>query len=112
MYRTTVLAVPFYDCETWPVRTAELRRLQMLDNRCLRTIGRTAIGKRYPKRRSKPERCLQYNSANLFDRNASVLETRRQIPLGRNHNSTRRIIRRQVKLKYHCRPRSLVDPKG
>ncbi|GAA56478.1 acetyl-CoA carboxylase / biotin carboxylase [Clonorchis sinensis] len=26
--------------ETWPIRAAELRRLQVFDNRCLRTIAR------------------------------------------------------------------------
>ncbi|GAA56239.1 gap-Pol polyprotein [Clonorchis sinensis] len=34
-----------------------------------------------------------------------------EIPPSRNHNSTRRIIKRQVR-QYPCRPRSLVDTKG
>ncbi|KER26986.1 hypothetical protein T265_05892 [Opisthorchis viverrini] len=29
-----------YGCETWPIRAAELRRLQVFDNRCLRTVTR------------------------------------------------------------------------
>ncbi|GAA55806.1 hypothetical protein CLF_109049, partial [Clonorchis sinensis] len=33
-----VRAVLLCGCETWPVRAAELRRLQVFDNRCLRTI--------------------------------------------------------------------------
>ncbi|KER28372.1 hypothetical protein T265_13592, partial [Opisthorchis viverrini] len=40
VYQTTVRAVLLYDCETWPIRAAELRRLQVFDNRCLRTITR------------------------------------------------------------------------
>ncbi|KER24004.1 hypothetical protein T265_08248 [Opisthorchis viverrini] len=31
---------PLYGCETWPIRAAELRRLLVFDNRCLRTIAR------------------------------------------------------------------------
>ncbi|GAA49864.1 CDP-diacylglycerol--inositol 3-phosphatidyltransferase [Clonorchis sinensis] len=38
----------------------------------------------------------------ISDRTVSLLETRRQIPLGRHHNSTRRIIRRQVKLSVRA----------
>ena len=40
VYQATVRAVLLYGCETWPVRAAELRRLQVFDNRCLRTIAR------------------------------------------------------------------------
>ncbi|KER33519.1 hypothetical protein T265_00633 [Opisthorchis viverrini] len=40
VYQTTVRAVLLYGCETWPIRAAELRRLQVFDNRCLRTIAR------------------------------------------------------------------------
>ncbi|KER32895.1 hypothetical protein T265_12734, partial [Opisthorchis viverrini] len=36
---STVRAVLLYGCETWPIRAAELRRLQVFDNRCLRTIA-------------------------------------------------------------------------
>ncbi|GAA57478.1 FAS-associated factor 2, partial [Clonorchis sinensis] len=38
----------------------------------------------------------------ISDRTVSLLETRRQIPPGRHHNSTRRIIRRQVKLSVRA----------
>ncbi|GAA50699.1 ATP-binding cassette transporter [Clonorchis sinensis] len=38
----------------------------------------------------------------IYDRTVSLLETRRQIPPGRHHNSTRRIIRRQVKLSVRA----------
>ncbi|KAG5453090.1 hypothetical protein CSKR_106262 [Clonorchis sinensis] len=40
VYQATVRAVLLYGCETWPVRAAELGRLQVFDNRCLRTIAR------------------------------------------------------------------------
>ncbi|KER23803.1 hypothetical protein T265_08392 [Opisthorchis viverrini] len=40
VYQTTVRAVLLYSCETWPIRAAELRRLQVFDNRCLRTTVR------------------------------------------------------------------------
>ncbi|KER26640.1 hypothetical protein T265_06143 [Opisthorchis viverrini] len=38
----------------------------------------------------------------ISDRTVSLLETRQQIPPGRHHNSTWRIIRRQVKLSVHA----------
>ncbi|GAA57354.1 ATP-binding cassette transporter [Clonorchis sinensis] len=38
----------------------------------------------------------------ISDRTVSLLETRRQIPPGRHHNHTRRIIRRQVKLSVRA----------
>ncbi|KER25957.1 hypothetical protein T265_06708 [Opisthorchis viverrini] len=40
VYQATVRAVLLYDCEIWPIRAADLRRLQVFDNRCLRTIAR------------------------------------------------------------------------
>ncbi|KER22097.1 hypothetical protein T265_14942, partial [Opisthorchis viverrini] len=40
VYQATVRAVLLYGCETWPIRTADLRRLQVFDNRCLKTIAR------------------------------------------------------------------------
>ncbi|KER28801.1 hypothetical protein T265_04411 [Opisthorchis viverrini] len=40
VYQATVRAVLLYGCETWPIRAADLRRLQVFDNRCLRTIAR------------------------------------------------------------------------
>ncbi|KER27743.1 hypothetical protein T265_05297 [Opisthorchis viverrini] len=40
VYQATVRAVLLYGCETWPIRAADLRRLQVFDNRCLRTITR------------------------------------------------------------------------
>ncbi|KER25885.1 hypothetical protein T265_06740 [Opisthorchis viverrini] len=39
VYQATVRAVLLYGCETLPIRAAELRRLQVFDNRCLRTIA-------------------------------------------------------------------------
>ncbi|GAA52407.1 zinc finger protein AEBP2 [Clonorchis sinensis] len=38
----------------------------------------------------------------IFDRTVSLLGTRRQVPPDPNHNSTRRVIRRQVKLSIHA----------
>ncbi|GAA52187.1 ATP-binding cassette transporter [Clonorchis sinensis] len=38
----------------------------------------------------------------ISDRTVSLLETRQQIPPGRHHISTRRIIRRQMKLSVHA----------
>ncbi|KER31617.1 hypothetical protein T265_02131 [Opisthorchis viverrini] len=43
VYQATVRAVLLYGCETWPIRAAEPRRLQVFDNRCLRTIARVDI---------------------------------------------------------------------
>ncbi|KAG5450675.1 hypothetical protein CSKR_108771 [Clonorchis sinensis] len=40
VYQATVRAVSLYGCETRPARAAELRRLQVFDNRCLRTTTR------------------------------------------------------------------------
>jgi hypothetical protein len=39
VYQATVRAVLLYGSETWPVRTEDLRRLQVFENRCLRTIA-------------------------------------------------------------------------
>ncbi|KER31264.1 hypothetical protein T265_02455 [Opisthorchis viverrini] len=39
VYQATVRAVLSYGCETWPTRAADLGRLQVFDNRCLRTIA-------------------------------------------------------------------------
>ncbi|KER27332.1 LOW QUALITY PROTEIN: hypothetical protein T265_13817 [Opisthorchis viverrini] len=39
VYQATVRAVLLYGCETWPIRAADLRCLQVFDNRCLRTIA-------------------------------------------------------------------------
>ncbi|KER30325.1 hypothetical protein T265_03269 [Opisthorchis viverrini] len=39
VYQATVRAVLLYGCETWPIRAADLRRLQVFDNRCLGTIA-------------------------------------------------------------------------
>jgi hypothetical protein len=39
VYQTTVRAVLLYGCETWPLRAEDLRRLQVFDHRCLRTIA-------------------------------------------------------------------------
>ncbi|KER23939.1 hypothetical protein T265_08298 [Opisthorchis viverrini] len=43
VYQATVLAALLHGCETWPIRAAELRRLQVFDNRCLRTIARRSM---------------------------------------------------------------------
>ncbi|KER19829.1 hypothetical protein T265_11495 [Opisthorchis viverrini] len=40
VYQARVRVVLLYGCETWPIRAAELRRLQVFDNRCLKTIAR------------------------------------------------------------------------
>jgi hypothetical protein len=39
VYNATVRAVLLYGSETWPIRKDDLRRLQVFDNRCLRTIA-------------------------------------------------------------------------
>jgi hypothetical protein len=38
IYNTTVRAV-LYGCETWTLRTDDVRRLQVFDHRCLRSIA-------------------------------------------------------------------------
>ncbi|KER21953.1 hypothetical protein T265_09849 [Opisthorchis viverrini] len=43
VYQTTVWVVFLYGCETLLIRAAELRRLQVFDNRCLRTIPHMAV---------------------------------------------------------------------
>ncbi|KER32996.1 hypothetical protein T265_01083 [Opisthorchis viverrini] len=48
VYQATVRAVLLCGCETWPVRAVELRRLQVFDNRCLRTIACMGWGPRDP----------------------------------------------------------------
>jgi hypothetical protein len=40
VYRATVRAVLLYGSETWPLRAEDQRRLQVFDNRCLRSIAR------------------------------------------------------------------------
>ena len=39
VYQATVRAVLLYGCETWANRVQDLRKLQVFDNRCLRTIA-------------------------------------------------------------------------
>ena len=39
IYRCTVRAVLLYGCETWALKTEDLRHLQTFENRCLRSIG-------------------------------------------------------------------------
>ncbi|KER21524.1 hypothetical protein T265_10170 [Opisthorchis viverrini] len=41
-----VRVVLLYGCETWPIRAAEMRRLQVFDNRCLRAITRVGCCRR------------------------------------------------------------------
>ncbi|KER27847.1 hypothetical protein T265_05202 [Opisthorchis viverrini] len=40
VYQATVRVALLYGCKTWLVRAAELRRLHVFDNRCLRIIAR------------------------------------------------------------------------
>ena len=40
VYNTTVRKVLLYGCETWPLRTEDVRRLSTFDHRCLRSIAR------------------------------------------------------------------------
>ncbi|KER20686.1 hypothetical protein T265_10817 [Opisthorchis viverrini] len=49
VYQATVRAVLLYGCETWPIRAAEQRRLQVFDNRCLKTIARVGWCQRISK---------------------------------------------------------------
>ena len=46
VYNATVRAVLLYSTETWPIRAQDLRRLQVFDNRCLRTIARIGWSRR------------------------------------------------------------------
>ena len=39
VYKTTVRAVLLYGSETWPLRVEDQRRLEVFDNRCLRSIA-------------------------------------------------------------------------
>ena len=39
VYKTTVRAVLLYGSETWPLRVEDLRRLEVFDHRCLRSIA-------------------------------------------------------------------------
>ena len=39
MYNATVRSTLLYGCETWPLRSGDLHRLQVFDHRCLRSIG-------------------------------------------------------------------------
>ena len=39
VYKTTVRAVLLYGCETWTLRAEDLKRLQVFDSRCLRSIA-------------------------------------------------------------------------
>ncbi|KER22397.1 hypothetical protein T265_09511 [Opisthorchis viverrini] len=40
VYQAIVRAVLLHGCETWPIRAADLRRLQVFDTRCLRSMAR------------------------------------------------------------------------
>ncbi|KER26182.1 hypothetical protein T265_06533 [Opisthorchis viverrini] len=46
VYRATIRAVLLYGCGTWPIRVADLRRLQVFDNRCLGTIAHVGLCRR------------------------------------------------------------------
>ena len=46
VYKTTVRAVLLYGCETWPIRADDLKRLQIFDHRCLRSIARIGWNQR------------------------------------------------------------------
>ena len=39
VYNATVRSTLLYGCETWPLRSGDLYRLQVFDHRCLRSIG-------------------------------------------------------------------------
>ncbi|CAH8663869.1 unnamed protein product, partial [Dicrocoelium dendriticum] len=39
VYKATVRAVLLYGSGTWPLRSEDLRRLQVFDHRCLRSIA-------------------------------------------------------------------------
>ena len=39
VYKTTVRAVLLYGCETWPIRSEDLRRLEIFDHQCLRSLA-------------------------------------------------------------------------
>ncbi|CAH8443014.1 unnamed protein product [Heterobilharzia americana] len=40
VYYTAVRSVLLYGCETWLLKVEDMRRLQVFDHRCLRSIGR------------------------------------------------------------------------
>ncbi|CAH8566684.1 unnamed protein product [Heterobilharzia americana] len=39
VYCTAFRSVLLYGCETWPLKVEDMKRLQMFDHRCLRSIG-------------------------------------------------------------------------
>ena len=39
VYNATVRSTLLYGCETWPLRSGDLNRLQVFDHRCLRSVG-------------------------------------------------------------------------
>ena len=39
VYNAAVRSTRLYGCETWPLRSGDLHRLQVFDHRCLRSIG-------------------------------------------------------------------------
>ena len=49
VYKTTVRAVLLYGCETRPIRADDLRRLQIFDHQCLRSIARIGWNQRIKK---------------------------------------------------------------
>ena len=46
VYKASVRAVLLYSSETWSLRAEDLRRLQVFENRCLRTIAGIGWNKR------------------------------------------------------------------
>ncbi len=46
IYESVVRTILLYDCETWPLRVEDQRRLEVFDNDCLRRIlGRRRLGR-------------------------------------------------------------------
>ena len=70
VYKTTVRAVLLYSCETWPLRAADIRKLEAFDHRCMRYITRT-WWEQHVTNQAVRQRVLGHNASTLTD----VIET-------------------------------------
>ncbi|CAH8492285.1 unnamed protein product [Dicrocoelium dendriticum] len=66
VYNASVRAVLLYGCETWPIRSEDMKRLSVFDNRCLRRIARV-WWQHHVSNAEVRDRVLGTNSASLQD---------------------------------------------
>ncbi|CAH8490480.1 unnamed protein product [Dicrocoelium dendriticum] len=66
VYNASVRAVLLYGCETWPIRSEDMKRLSVFDNRCLRRIARV-WWQHHVSNAEVRDRVLGANSASLQD---------------------------------------------